>query len=371
MSEGPIATLYPDGRVVEWDGRTSFLPSLPTFQIAWDSTSLGTLKECPRKYQLSIVEGWRGRGESLHLRWGQLYHRALEVYDHGIAEGMDHQDALRKCLRDLAEGCQDYSMEPCTACEGSGIQSFGPCTDCLGQGETPTARSWWVPDVSVFAKNSAAKYKTVDALFRTVIWYLERFGVNDPAQTITLQNGKPAVELSFRFDAGFSLLGTSMLYSGHFDRVVDLNEAVWGMDRKTTGNSLSDGSALRYFDQYSPDNQMSMYTFALNVSLAVPAMGMIIDAAQVAAGFSRFERGFALRTTAQLEEWHRDNQWWIGEAARFAQDNYWPMNDKSCDKYGGCPFRNICKKDPAVRYIYLESSFRIEKWDPLKVRGDI
>jgi hypothetical protein len=50
-------------------------------QFAWDSTSLGYLKECPRKYFYTIVEGWRGKGQSVHLEFGGLYHKALEEYD--------------------------------------------------------------------------------------------------------------------------------------------------------------------------------------------------------------------------------------------------------------------------------------------------
>jgi hypothetical protein len=58
-------------------------PFLPDTQIqyAWDSTSLGWLKTCPRLYQYSMLEGWRSRGESVHLKFGQLYHSGLELYD--------------------------------------------------------------------------------------------------------------------------------------------------------------------------------------------------------------------------------------------------------------------------------------------------
>jgi hypothetical protein len=47
------------------------------------------------------------------------------------------------------------------------------------------------------------------------------------------------------------------------------------------------------------------------------------------------------------------------------------MNDTACDHYGGCVFREICSKDPRVQQMYLESNFKKEPWDPLKVRGDI
>ena len=57
---------------------SAFSKSLPGLQIAWDSTSLGTLKECPRKYQYSIMLGKQPREISVHLTFGLYYHAALE-----------------------------------------------------------------------------------------------------------------------------------------------------------------------------------------------------------------------------------------------------------------------------------------------------
>src|SRR5438046_4651295 len=55
-------------------------------QLAWDSTSMGLLKECPRKYQLSILEGWTPKRTSVHLLFGLWYHGALERYDHAKSD---------------------------------------------------------------------------------------------------------------------------------------------------------------------------------------------------------------------------------------------------------------------------------------------
>src|SRR4029077_16909070 len=63
-------------------------------QYAWDSTSIGYLKTCPRLYQYIMIEGWTGRGESIHLRFGIEYHKALEEYDRSRANGTTHEDAL-------------------------------------------------------------------------------------------------------------------------------------------------------------------------------------------------------------------------------------------------------------------------------------
>src|SRR4029077_8119009 len=72
-------------------------------QWAWDSTSLGWLKECPRKYQYHMIEQWRGRGESIHLEYGILYHEALEDYDHHRFDGLDHDMAVKVVVKGLLE----------------------------------------------------------------------------------------------------------------------------------------------------------------------------------------------------------------------------------------------------------------------------
>ena len=57
-----------------------FLPGT-NIQYAWDSTSLGMLKTCPRLYQYTMIDGWSAKDENVHLRFGQEYHSALEEYD--------------------------------------------------------------------------------------------------------------------------------------------------------------------------------------------------------------------------------------------------------------------------------------------------
>src|SRR5262249_791730 len=255
-------------------------------QYAWDSTSLGWLKECPRKYYYSMIEGWRPKHETVNLRFGQLYHGALELYDKAVAEGKDHDeaqiDAALFCLTETWNG--------------------GP----------------WETDHNT---------KTPETLVPSIIWYLEQFGAKDPAQTIRLANGRPAVELSFKLELDFGPLGhVPYILCGHLDRVVSYAEGTYVMDRKTSSSTLTSS----YFDQYDPDNQMSLYTLASKVIYATPVKGVIIDAAQVAVGFTRFSRGFTHRSDSQLDEWLGDTRDWLGLQEHYAKTNRWPMNDKSC-----------------------------------------
>jgi len=77
-----------------------FIPGT-NYQWAWDSTSLGWVKECPRKYYYNMICGWIGRGESVHLEFGVLYHTGLERYDILISKGESHDQALRHIVKML------------------------------------------------------------------------------------------------------------------------------------------------------------------------------------------------------------------------------------------------------------------------------
>lgn len=300
------------------------------FQHSWDSTSLGWLKECDRKYYYSMILGLRRKSlafsseEMVHLDFGIAYHKAKELYYKLIAAGQDHEEAL--------DGVVDYIL-------------------------TAT----WVngkPWESVHPK------KNRDSLLRTVIWNLDKFR-DDPAKTILLATGAPAVELSFKFELeGKKLDGNPYLLCGHLDRLAHFGDDPYVFDYKTTGSSIGP----YFFEQYNPDNQMSLYTLAARVLYNVPVVGVIVEAAQVLVGTSDFGRGITMRTEAQLEEWISDTHFWFDRAERNVMNKYWPMNDKSCHKYGGCPFREVCSKDPSVRQHFLDTNYVVSPWNPLANR---
>lgn len=330
------------------DGRSPFLPGT-YIQYAWDSTSLGYLKTCPRLYQYQMIEGWGGREESVHLTFGILYHNALQNYDLFRTDGLAHDDALAEALRQLLIESMDFD-----------------------------------PDQT----ERAGKYKNRWSLVRTVIDYLDKFA-DDPAKTYVLENGKPAVELSFRFELDWGPRASlspqytedygdpecigqtytqSYILCGHLDRVVEFSGELFVMDHKTTTST----PGPYYFNQYAPNNQMTLYTIASQVVLEAPVKGVIIGAAQLLIDESRFVRGFTFRTQDQLNEWLNDLHYWFATAEQFATAGYWPMNDTACDKFGGCRFREICSKSPGVRETFLKSNFTQlppeERWNPLRAR---
>lgn len=297
----------------------SFDPS--GFQFAWDSTSLGNFITCPRKYLYENLQGWQSVERSVHLIFGGHYAKALERFHKMRAEGFEYDAAVVRVVRLLLEETWDE--------ENNRPQS-------------------WMHDI-----------KTRDTLVRSVVWYLDEFK-DDAMPTVILSNGQAAVEYSFSFE-----LNSDYIYCGHIDRLVEYSGGIYVQDQKTSGAALSQ----KYFQDFKPDYQMSGYTLAGTIGFALPVQGVVIDAAQIAVGFTRFARGFTARSNAELEEFREEAIHYIGVAKQAHESGYYPMNRKACGNYGGCAFRKVCSVGPHYRQAMLSANFvQKDRWDPLKKR---
>lgn len=331
------------------EAASPFLPGT-NIQYAWDSTSLGYLKTCPRLYQYTMIKGWASHDESVHLRFGIELHHCIQDYELGRAAGLPHWDAVHDAIRELLIRSADFVSDH--------------------------------------------KLKNRPFLIRTMVWYFDQFET-DPAETLILDTDKPAVEVSFRFELEYGPESQPLqvtekevygegsdrlidaisnpnrqpyLLCGHLDRVVTFGGETFIVDHKTT--STTPGQF--FFNQFEPNNQISLYTIASKVIFGSLIHGVIIDAVQIGVNFSRFTRGFTYRTQDQLTEWLTDLKHWLRKAEGYATEGYWPMNDTACDKFGGCRFREICSKSPGVRENFLKGNFtkleEKDRWNPLKSR---
>ena len=307
----------------------SFLPS--GFQFAWDATSLTSYSTCPRYYQLNILEGWSPNVKSPHLIFGGIYATALEHFFKNVAGGATREEALLMVVRSALVESWDHERDE----EGNRIAGTGAAWESLHN------------------------TKTRDTLIRSIVWYFCHFA-KDTTETVHLSDGTPAVEYSFSVP-----LNEDYVYCGHIDRLVRYGEHNYVMDQKTTGTTITP----RYFLQFSPDNQMSGYSWAGKIIFDLPISGVIIDAAQIAVGFTKFERGFVARNDALLEEWHDNALAVIAEAKHSHETNHYRMNQTACGNYGGCPYRGVCSRHPKHRDSLLAANFvQRPRWDPLEKR---
>lgn len=295
-----------------------FIPG-SNIQFAWSANSLTIAMECARKYKLMVVDGWRARDSSMHLLFGIGVANALDDYNKlRYGQGATHEEALHRVVRILLEG--------------TGYRDP----------ETDEWRPW----------DSGDSKKNRDNLVRTVVWYLQKYK-DDPAQVL-MYDGKPAVEVPFSYETDLAVYdGTTVVFNGFFDKLINFCDMDLVQDQKTTGSTLGP----YYFERYKLDNQVSMYTFSSQIITQRPFAGVMIDAMQIAVGFTAFDRGLAMRTPAQLEEWHASATSFITQTTQHAEDDEWPMNLTSCNNFGKCQFVDICNKDPEVREKYLQTYF--------------
>lgn len=306
--------------------------SVPSLPKAFDSVMLGLAKECLRKFKYIIIDGWQPNGFAAHLAFGLAYHKALETYDHDRALGASFEEAQINAL------------------------NF-----CLNYG-TRDEHGHFQPYDAMYTREPS---KTRDTLLRSVVWYLEAFK-NDVLKTFILKSGKPAVELSFKLNLDLHTPdGEPFMLAGHLDRLVTLNDDFYFTDRKTTKTSITP----RFWNQFTPNNQMSLYYTAGQSVLSEPIKGGIIDAVEIGATYCRFKRHTITRTRGQQEEWLNETYYWIGVVQQCATDDHWPMNDKSCGNFGGCPFQIVCARDPKVRDEFLKhEGYHKREWNPLVAR---
>lgn len=293
------------------------------FQYAWDSTSLSTFITCPRKYYLSMLQGWTSEQRAVHLIFGGHYATALEHFHKHRAAGIEYADAVRLVVWEALINTWDR--------------------------EADAPQDWMHPS------------KTRDTLIRSIVWYLEHFK-NDPMQTVILSDGRAAVEYSFSVD-----LNEEYVYCGHIDRLVTYgdNSDIYVQDQKTTGSQITP----RFFEGYSPDYQMTGYTWAGQIIFSMPVKGVVIDAAYIAVGFTAFGRQAVTRSERQLEEFRLEALHYIGQAKACHESGFYPMNRTACGNYGGCEFRRICSAVPGIRKNLLEGGYKKrERWDPIRRR---
>lgn len=291
------------------------------FQWAWDNSSLALLRTCPRKYYYEIIRGLRPKGGNVHLEFGLMYHAALEYHDRLLAEGVKNpvlrtRSVMRKILTD----------------------SFG-----------------WQSD---------HKLKTRQVLVRAVLGYIDHFKF-DATKTVLLDNGKPAVELSFRFEMDLDTpWGEPYALCGHLDRIAELDQGNYVLDRKTTQKAFQH----EYIEKYKPSGQMMQYTAGAKVGFHADVKGVIIDACYLGTNLDEYGRFMAGYTKDQIAEWLENTKFYIKMAEQYHAANLWPQNFEACHVYAGCHFRDLCGRDPAVRPHFEKTMYEVRRWDPLQTR---
>lgn len=380
--------------------QTTVIPSmwsggLPRLQIAWDATSFNELMKCPRRYQYSIVEGYRAV-KNADQEFGGYYASATETFKKARLSGDTKEGATIKAVRYAVEATwlrdnegADTEGHPWSGeyrdlwrCTGSepyrnpkgnrakcpwshaGRWYPGPAPGVCGTcGSATETQRRWVSDYPA---------KDRIALIRAIVWWCDEQPEEGGLELYAFPDGTPAVELGFRMVLPWKAPrlsptgtgGEAYLLVGYLDHMDRLAEEVFIADNKTTKNTLSNF----YWRQYAPNTQVAIYDLAGSSAFpGLPYSGVRIDATQTLTGGARFGARVFYHTDNQREELLRDLRYWITQAEQYAKDNYWPMNRANC---AICPFNGVCSKPPEERQAILDNPqlFYRKRWNPLEER---
>lgn len=271
-------------------------------QFLWNASALSDWQKCPRYYQYVWLNGWTGAGLSPHLRFGDEIAKAMHLFHLRTANGEDREEVILDVVEIVLRRTADFKSDH--------------------------------------------RLKNRENLIRTIVWYFEEYNP-DPLSTY-VDEGGPALERQFRIaaDDGVFLVGT-------LDRVIVYADALWIQDQKTTGGSLGP----HYFEDWNLATQMFNYSFAGQMIFGESISGVMIDAMQIGANFSRFARQPIYKTRGQLDEWYDEAMQHIADARRATRERAFPRRLSSCTNYGGCAFASICSRPREVRENFLKSNF--------------
>lgn len=353
-----------------------YCTTLSTQLRAWDATAIRCFQECPRKFQLNMIEGWRSTGINWDLEFGSLYHSCVELYDRERALGASKDEATLAAVNLALTAtwpepwrgthvpgwrCTNWTPGKRNKynCDGARSWYSGHLDHCPKCGSRVVLRWAWAPP---------HKTKNRYTLFSAVLLYCDEQKPSGGVQPIVFPDGQVALELSFTLELPYECPdGSPYLLCGHLDSMVSVGGENCIRERKTTRSSLS----LGFFDRFAPDTQIDTYDLAGNM-LFGPTLhpnGVMIEVMQVSAEFNKLQRGMVTITEGRREETLRDLGYWIKQAEACAAAGYYPKNTSSCNAMQGCQYRRVCREEPGeTRERTLAANYHRNPWNPLKER---
>lgn len=169
-------------------------------------------------------------------------------------------------------------------------------------------------------------------------------------------------------------------YIGRLDKVIKHRQyGITVIEHKTT-TAYSKDKGLRpsYVSSYSPNSQVDGYMFSANMIYEEDVSGIWIDATLFHKTIHNVHKFIPVdRAFAMIDTWKAETLQWIerieNEKESFRNNAHllkgtFPKNTDSCDNYGGCTYRDICKfiVDPST----LDGppdGYKLNRWAPFDI----
>jgi hypothetical protein len=290
--------------------------------LSIDSTILNTFQDCARKMNYSFIENLRPPTKAEALEKGDLMHKMLEVYYSLQLKNFDYETEVWKEI--LKSGIK----APVNPINHTSIVTFS--IEVGRYFSTKMTLPADEVDEAIFQFREYTTYYEHDS------W--SPLAVEEVGSKIFYENE------NFKF-----------IYNFKIDLVAESGRIIAPFDHKTS-KRRSEPSSL--------SNQFIGYCYGLGVNnIVVNKIGFqkTLSASQ------RFNRYILTIDDARINEWIENTISWCARILEAQENNNWPMNFTSCDKYSGCIYQSLCETDPESRIYKIERDFKVEDpWDVAK-----
>ena len=303
-----------------------FSESIPTLRLVWDATTLAAVMLDPLTYYWKYVQGYRSREPSVDLLWGTAWDQSMAYY-HNLRERHDRKRALEESIAFAIEHARKVDLDA----------------------------------VAAESKYKARK-KNLATLIRSLVWYGDEHGDYDIYEPYFAQPTQVRLPLPIT-----TLDGEQYWMVANYDQIVRdrIDGRLLVGERKTTTDTIG----AKYWEQFDPCVQTSVYDWACSQSTAEPIVGVLMEAVQTVVGFSRFAHHEIRRTPQQRALWEKTMCYWIRQAEYIARDDCWEVAANVAGQRWESATRRIQRRSPAVWEGLLKSEMiKREPWNPLEVQ---
>ncbi len=312
-------------------------------KVRINSSSIATIQECLRKSKYSLLQGWKSENESPATLFGSAIHAAHEHFYKSTPE----QRKLPKL--ELMER-----------------MSYGHKVEGMATDPLLLATAAFITKAQPLAILPESDKRSVQNGVWLLHEYFKKF-IDDPYTAYVDEQG-PFLERSFNLPF-YSDSKLEVELFGQIDFVFKntTNGILLPGDHKTS-SSLSFGDSS-YYDRDRPNTQYTIYSMAANKIFGIKSEDFMVNIFEVKAK-PKTARGseptFPRQLTKRTEEDYEELEEIVVDAVErylYAIDfERWPLGSVDiCNKYGGCPYKQVCASPKSMREIILRNKFKDTK----------
>ena len=293
--------------------------SEPYFPTVFDSSMVSAWKSCPALFNLSYLQHWKAKGESVHLVAGKAFAKGLEIARTAFfVEGMSAEDSIAIGLKALTHEYGDF--------------------------ECP-----------------ADSAKSLNRMMGAFEYYFSNYPLlRADMEPVRLINGRRAIEYSFAHPLPIvhPISGDPILFCGRMDAILDHNGSAMICDEKTTSQLGPTWSR-----QWDLRGQFTGYAWGCREA-GLNVKGSIIRGVSILKTKYETQQAIVFSPEWQIDRWYEETCEWIRDITEAWERGRFRHNlGDACSSYGGCGFRLVCSSQDERPW--LDTYFERRVWNPL------